>query len=136
MHLDSNPTDRLPTIPGPPPTQAKPQGAACITHRGPKKSTTITSYAALARATADITRALLQSQSHQIPPTAATRPEPQQQQERPRIALLCRNHELALAYLFAATDAGWVAAPLNTRWVAPEAAAALADCGQGHAWGW
>lgn len=115
--------------PRPPHTQANPEGTACITHRGPNNAAP-TTYAALVQATADIARAL---QSHEQLP-AATRPQ-QQQQERPRIALLCRNHELALAHLFAAADAGWVAAPLNTRWAAPEAAAALADCGQWHGWG-
>lgn len=113
------------------PPQANPEGTACITHRGPNDATT-TTYAALAQATAGIIRAL--QQSHEELPVATRPQQQQQQQERHRIALLCRNHELSLAYLFAAADAGWVAAPLNTRWAPPEAAAALADCGQWHGW--
>lgn len=74
------------------------------------------SYATLLRTTEQITRAI---------PQWTSGPG----QQRHVIAMLCRNHELALAYLFAAAESGCIAAPLNTRWGASEAAAALADCG-------
>ncbi len=102
--------------------QVNPQGLACITPRGPDRPPATTTYARLQQLTTRIARAL----SHWT--TATT--EGQQQQQQQRIALLCRNHELALAYLLAAAEVGAIAAPLNTRWAAPEAAAALADCGE------
>lgn len=77
---------------------------------------TITTYATLLETTKQIARAILRWTSGPG-------------QQRHVIAMLCRNHELALAYLFAAAESGCVAAPLNTRWGASEAAAALADCG-------
>jgi acyl-CoA synthetase (AMP-forming)/AMP-acid ligase II len=101
-----------------PTPQVNPQGLACITHRGPDRPPATTTYAALHKTTSQIARALSRW---------TTTGEGGGQQ---RIALLCRNHELALVYLLAAAEMGAIAAPLNTRWAAPEAAAALADCGE------
>jgi acyl-CoA synthetase (AMP-forming)/AMP-acid ligase II len=44
-----------------------------------------------------------------------------------RLGLLCRNHDIALTYIYAAAALGVVLVPINIRWTAQEVLAALTD---------
>ncbi len=98
--------------------QRHPHGVATVTFRGSsdQSAAVTTTYAAL----------------HQQATSAATalhgRFFPRAPATGQRLALLCRNHELALTYLFATAALGLVAVPLNTRWGTQEMTAALRDC--------
>ncbi len=43
--------------------------------------------------------------------------------------MLCRNHDVALTYMFACSRLGLTPVPLNTRWAGPDVARGLKDCG-------
>ena len=102
--------------------QINPHGAATITYRGAGYPTTTTTYGELMRTTNQVARALRRALARARSPSPLSLP--------PRIALLCRNHELALAYLFAIGSVSAIAGPLNPRWAAAEVAAVLKDCGR------
>jgi acyl-CoA synthetase (AMP-forming)/AMP-acid ligase II len=90
---------------------------ACITYRDECSSESFTTYSELQSLVAALAGALRRRAFGGRPAKGR------------RVALLCRNHEAALTYIYATSLLGLVLVPLNFRWAPAEVARALADCG-------